>query len=444
MYKLVFFSILAITFSCNQAPKSTSGDDSKSISIDLVELSDSEYPDNPDISIRHSKYVATTMKSIELSEENGAYTFEIHPDWKRDSTICLKGIDLLEFIPTIPEHLKKDDYLSLLSVVNEEWNRNQVKWEGDDLEKITSLSNNVNGEIITRIDIARNCLNSYLWELFLYAKEEGRNKVFYHGWFSFPKELYQTLFQDQNDVPFSKYAEYLENWKDPVSERINTSVLRTVVNSKNAIGIDLSSSNYPLTGERKKKQIDIVFPLGTSFMKDFQNDASEFATFSPPGFYTKKEPRKTELGRFSQLKSSSISNVLFPDKSNGREVTLTFEDAKKQRTTQFIIAGVDFNKTPILSIEDANNGSSYSMGFGNHPFYETIKAHELFRLKRSNYYAYLVDGEGKWLDSHMVGLDGPLIHREKGNPNKLHIWLLSFERQALVGHYVIELAPFGK
>lgn len=87
MYKLVFFSILTIAFSCNQASKSTATHISNMISIDMIELSDKDYPDNPDISIRHSKYVATTMKSIELTEENGVYNFEICPDWKRDSTV---------------------------------------------------------------------------------------------------------------------------------------------------------------------------------------------------------------------------------------------------------------------------------------------------------------------------------------------------------------------
>jgi len=43
------------------------------------------------------------------------------------------------------------------------------------------------------------------------------------------------------------------------------------------------------------------------------------------------------------------------------------------------------------------------------------------------------------LDSHYVGIDGPLLHWDKNDPTKLHVWVLSFERHALIAHYVLDL-----
>jgi len=51
----------------------------------------------------------------------------------------------------------------------------------------------------------------------------------------------------------------------------------------------------------------------------------------------------------------------------------------------------------------------------------------------------LTDEKGEFLDSHFVGIDGPLIHKDSKNQNILHVWLLSYERHALVGHYTIKL-----
>ena len=51
----------------------------------------------------------------------------------------------------------------------------------------------------------------------------------------------------------------------------------------------------------------------------------------------------------------------------------------------------------------------------------------------------LLDENGKWLDSHTIGIDGPLLHLDENDPTLLHVWLLSFERHALVGHYTIQL-----
>ena len=181
-------------------------------------------------------------------------------------------------------------------------------------------------------------------------------------------------------------------------------------------------------------------------MKDFQSDKTTFATFTPPGFYNKKDPRKTELGRLYSLKDIVLSEIKSKANNNQglHEIKLLFTDKESKRNTQLVIGGLDFNAFPVLDPDYANSAWKRSMGIGNHPFYETYEEHEQLKSSSNPYYALLLDGQHKFLDSHTVGIDGPIFHFEKGNENILHLWLLSFERHALVGHYAIELPESSK
>ena len=441
---LLFSFFLFGLNSCTEAPTDIDSDTIKSedkttFSVSLRELSDEEYPDNPDITVRHEKCVETTMKSIEFIRKGELFDIYLIPDNAKDDTAHLFEIDLMEFIPTIPEYVRNDEYMSLISIVNQEWNRNQVKWQDEQLKTASHAEFCVvNGEKVTRMDVARNCLNSYLWEVFLYADVEGSNKVFYHGWFDFPKDLYHELYAKRNGKKFEEVADFLENWKNPPSEKINLSALRSVISKVNPSYSNESDVMYPLAGERKKKQIGIVTPTEVTKMSDFYTDASTFATFSPPGFYNRADPRTTELGRFQNLETVAYlkTKTNLGDRS---EFHFNYSD-DQGRKTQFIIGGFDLTKLPRLSTEEANSGHQFPMGIGNHPFYEDYVMHEGQCSLTNPNFGVLLDENGNWLDSHYIGIDGPLLHLDKDDPNKLHVWILSFERHALIAHYVLDLS----
>jgi hypothetical protein len=436
----LLFVIVALCFGCSDSVENQklSKIEKSTTKALLKELSDEDYPDNPDVMVRHSKYTSSIMESIEFTENGNAFDLIIAPSRKEDDTVVLHGLNLMEFMPTIPENAKGDDYLSLIAVVNQEWNRNQVKWAGDDLFEITADRFVVNGESITRIDIARNCLRSYLWELFFYAEEDGKDKVFYHGWFDFPEQLYAELFKKRNGVDFNTYSKYLEEWVDPPSKKLNLYKIRNVIRSSDVTARTKNRSDemYPMTGERKKKNIEIIYPVQYSKMSDLQTDSAQFATFSDPGFYNRKDPRKTELGRFKNLEKVEYAAIEGQDEILD-EFTFTFS-RENGEITQFVFGGVNIAHLPRLTIEEANSGQQYSMGIGNHPFYEDVQSHEAMSSKTSQYYGVLLDKDGKWLDSHAIGIDGPLLHLSPSG-DRIHVWLLSFERHALVGHYSISL-----
>ena len=393
----------------------------------VKQLTDEQYPDNPDIGYMakdydHMYFAGGVLESDTL--EKGSFTF-LSP--KGD--VLLKNIDLLEFIPSAPKHLRSDAYLTELAIVNQEWNRNQVKFLQGEFES--------SNEAVVRVDLARNCLNAYLWEVILYTQEDGKQLPLAHGWFDFPQEYYKELFEKRNGLPYETYRAALENWVDPKAEKVELSKLRTVKQSLPIKGFtEHNLEMYPLKKARLKKKKEIITPESFTCMKDFHSDASRFATFSPPGCYTRSSPRVTELGRLQTLSNVKVKSIETTTGLKSSELELVFND-DSQRQTNLYFGGLDFDKFPILSPDQSNAGYKISMGFSNHTFYETYQEHLQWDSLTAPYYGFFTNEKGEWLDSHKIGIDGPIFHWDSKDSKVLHVWLLSFERHALVGHYTI-------
>ena len=399
-----------------------------SYDVELTQMTDVEYPDNPDIgycaSTYDHDYFADKGQLTRL--DNGHYT--LHLPTRSGGQIAFTDIDLRSWMPTGPDYLLSDDYLTEIAIINQEWNRNQVALRSSPMSSTDPQ--------IVRVDLARNCLNAYLWEVIAYIQEDGKEKAFAHVWFDFPHEEYAYLFNLVNAKDFSTYATSLVNWQDPESKIVNVDLLRTVVKEHKTRYDDLSDHSYPLGGARIKKRKEIVTPTSFETMRDLQADQTTFATFATPGMYTRSDPRVTQLGRLQVLNSAIVKSTYSPDAEATSEITLDFSDPATGRETSLIIGGINLVDMPVLSPEDCNSGWKSSMGFGNHTFYETYEEHEAHDASSSLYYAYFTDEKGRWLDSHTIGVDGPLMHWDADG--KLHVWLLSFERHALVGHYALE------
>lgn len=398
--------------------------------IDLQQLDDEEYPDNPHIGYRSATYDNSlfTKGSMEV-EDTLVVTMRF--GLVGGGSIVVSQVELAQWIPTAPDYATAP-YIAELAVVNQEWNRNQVAFRTD---QFTSTDTT-----IVRVDIARNCLNSYLWEVIPYVQESGQLLPVGHAWFDFPHDLYAEQFGYCNAVSFDDYRSSLEHWRDPEHQHIEAVSIRAAGAGSRLHASDLSDTMYPLAGERAKKRKEVIYPPVFETMRDLQSDITTFATFSPPGYYDRRDPRKTELGRLYQLDSVVHRRVLVHGSIDSLdEVQIFFADKSRSRHTIFHLGGLRLSDVPTLPVAQANRAWKSSMGFGNHTFYETYDHHTASSLKKSTYYAYLTDGRRHWLDSHFVGIDGPLLHWDDSDPGKLHLWLLSFERHALVGHYVLDL-----
>ena len=427
------FILFHLLTSCSASPKKKDvTKNGSTLTFKIKNLSDAEYPKNPDIGFRsvHYQNLFFSEGKIESTSEN----FKLNVSFfsaKRDSFI-FRNMDISELIPTIPAHVKSQPYLSYISCINQEWNRNQIHFNRDEFSSTMPQ--------VVRIDLARNCLSAYLWEVIVYIDENGKTLPYAHGWFDFPHELYAQLFEQKNNIPFAVYKNSLENWVDLNSEKVNLDKLRIIIDTVSIQSNDRSDEMYPLTGARKKKYKEIISPKTFTTMRDLQSDSTTFATFSPPGFYNKKDPRKTELGRLYYLINIELNKIKTTPKIDTLyELVLHFKHRITDQKTQLVIGGIDLDNFPVLGEEKANNGWKSSMGIGNHTFYESYQAHLKNKSSQSSYYAMFLDENGKWLDSHKIGIDGPIFHFSDPERKTLHLWLLSFERHALVGHYEITM-----
>jgi hypothetical protein len=406
-------------------------------SVAMEEISDEKYPDNPEIPLRHPKFGSFDLDSFQLyydyNNPMARWTMRLKDGENRELQIDIDSIHLFDWIPTVPDHIQKDKVLTRIGLQNQEFNRQQVIFYDE------SFSSNSTSLEISRIDIARNCLNSYLWEVILFSKDKGLDRVVYHGWFDFHQVLYQDMFEQRNELSFNEYKAYLENWTELEGSDVNLDILREEFSSRRIQVNAQHSVLYPIVGERAKKASNIVAPLNVSSIDDFLNDSTLFATFSAPGLYTKADPQKTKLHLISDPRTAIYREVLvpgYPDKLSEIEIIYDNEDGN---ATRLIIGGFDLRWVPTLPLSYAHNGFQMPIGIANHSFYEAHVVARQQSSKHNSYYAIMLDSENKFLDSHKIGIDGPLLHFDPAQHNLLHIWLLAFERHAFVGHYVVAL-----
>lgn len=438
--EIVIMMISLVLISCDQDIKDSSVTENinkgfKIWEVDsITELSDKQYPNNPDISIRSKLDGLFSHKSIEiLRYDANFFSIKVFPANNKSDTILLDSIKLLEWIPSVPKWVKEDEYLTHLGIVNQEWNRMQVNFTKNQFKK---YGDNLEQKKLTRIDLARNCINAYLWEIIFYTKEDGKNKPCYHGWFNFPKDLYAQLFKEKNNLNYEQYKDHLENWIDPESKKVDLSQLRYLLKEWKLPMENYNNKLYPLSGERKKKGINIISPKSYNSIQDFLTNKTTFATFSAPGFYNQKDPRNTQLSRLANpvkvlFRETSAKNK---DELVTNEIEIVFE-----KNTKLIIGGILKSLIPTLSIQEVNKGWQMPMGIANHSFYSNYNWIKENTNLSNPYYAFLLDSNDNWLDSHTIGIDGPLLHYDINNPNILHIWILSFERHCFVGHYTIDI-----
>jgi hypothetical protein len=440
IYIIEIILLSLIVLSC-ETEKVKEGIKKNTFESKVKEMTDDEYPDNNDIESRCEdwekyKHHQVTIERIDSTK----FTVLFNPSNEYSDTLRIENINLLEWIPTIPDYIK-DDYLKSIGIINAEWNRQQVKFtEGEFyMSKQTK-----EGKKTTRVDLARNCLNSYLWEIITYAREGGKQKALYHGWFEFPRAFYEELFDEVNKgkLTFAEYKDYLVNYQDPVSEVINFNELRKVDSSREVVFKNLNNEFYPLTGARKSKFKNIVYPKNSKSINDFLNDSTSFSTFLYPGYYSTSDPRPTTLSKLRNPKSVIVREITSNNalKDKGIEIEVTFAQASDStKLTRVVIGGVKLDQVPQLSLNEYNNGFKMPMGIGNHAFYESVGYAQSHSTKTNPYYAFIIDEEGKWLDSHFFGVDGPIFHLDQNDPNLLHYWLLSFERHAMVTHLTFSL-----
>jgi hypothetical protein len=218
-------------------------------------------------------------------------------------------------------------------------------------------------------------------------------------------------------------------------------LLRKVIDEKEV------AAKFPLdekiisSGEQSRK-VRTTLATNITTWGDFYNDKNEikFASFRAPGFYDANKPWGNQYWRIGEFKKAILRNTKpVGVEQNLQEIELVFKDTKTGEQNRLFFSGINLKELPKLSVEEYNKGLYMPMGIGVPPFYQSYEDLKKSHPDESPYFSVLLDSKDKWIDHHHLAVDGTAMHLDKDNPNLLHLYLLSYERNTLIGHFTIDL-----
>lgn len=405
--------------------------------IELRALSNAEYPEDPE---NRSRVFGNYPHQLLRIQQTGdtRFRFLIKPTSRHSSTIELLDVDLAHFVATVPPWVKSDPDLTKVGLIDREWNRQQVSFQrGSITVRVHQDGDGFEQRALSRVDLARNCLNAGLWEILLFTVEDGEERVYEHTWFTFPLGLYKQLFEQVNGLSYWVYWWSLEHWVDPSGTPIRLDGLRTVEREWTVSASAHWDESPAWQGEQRLKLKNVLAPPIYTY-RDWYAQPVQFASFIPPGRYSVSHPRDTKLQYLAEFTGAKVRRVQTPAESGSLyEIELAFRDGRTQESTRLIFGGLDWRSLPAASVDQYIQGWQVPMGIGNPSFFESYEELLADPPVRRPFYGFHLDAKDRWIDHHAIGVDGPLLHWDADDPSTLHLYLLSYERHALLNHFVI-------
>lgn len=413
-------------------------DDAPTQIVPLLHFSNAEYPEDPELrSVHFGSYPHRAITIQHLGDTR--FRFLIEPASDRATTIELPEVDLAHMVASVPPWVKLDPDLTRVGLIDREWNRQQVSFGRDSpYVRIAEDRDGFEERALSRVDLARNCLNAGLWEVLLYTLGEGEERVYEQAWFTFPLGLYKDLFERVNGLSYWDYWWSLEHWVDPAGTPIRLDRLRRVEREW-PLQASARWDERPLArGEQRRKLKNVLAPPIYSY-RDWYRQPVQFASFIPPGRYSVSHPRNTELHYLADLTGAVLRRIRMPAPTAQElfEIELAFRDGKDGTPTRLVLGGLDLAALPRLSPDRYEQGWEAPMGIGNPSFFESYEHLLADSPLRRPFYAFHLDASDRWINHHAVGVDGPLLHWDADDPSTLHLYLLAYERHALLNHFII-------
>jgi hypothetical protein len=412
-------------------------DGSPDQTVRLRSFSNAEYPEDPEArSLVFSNYPHQHVRIQQIADTR--FRFLLQPASPHATVIELTEVDLAHLVAAVPPWVKADANLTKLGLIDREWNRQQISFHRDSpYVQVHSGGDGFEARAVSRVDLARNCLNAGLWELLLFTVEEGEERVLEHTWFTFPLGLYKQLFERVNGLSYWDYWWSLEHWVDPSGTPVRLTEIRTVIKEW-PVTVGTSWDEQPMAhGEQRLKRKNILAGPVHSY-RDWYTQPIQFSSFIPPGYYSLAHLRGTQLHYLAELTGARLRKIRLQDSDKSlSELELMFKDNKSHEVTRLVFGGLDLAVLPALLPDDYQKGWQVPMGIGNPSFFEPYEQVLLYPPLHRTFYGFHLDAQDRWIDHHAVGVDGPLLHRDAGNPSLIHLYLLSYERHALLNHFVI-------
>lgn len=404
--------------------------------LELSRFSNADYPEDPENrSMAFGNYPHGSLVVQQTGDTR--FRFLIKPASNHATSIELVDVDLRHIVTAVPPWVKSDPDLTKVGLIDREWNRQQVRFRRDSpYVRVHEGGDGFELRALTHVDLARNCLNAGLWELLLFTTEDGEDRVYEHVWFTFPLGLYKNLFQLVNGLSYWDYWWSLEHWVDPSGTPIRLERLRRVEREWKVTALARWEESPQWRGEQLLKRRNILAPPVHTY-RDWYTQPIQFASFIPPGRYSVSQPRDTKLHYLAEFTGAMLRQVHTPAGSQSRhEIELGFRDNRTGERTRLIVGGLDLSSLPVTSPNRYERGWQVPLGIGNPGFFESYEELLDHSPLQRPFYGFHLDAQDRWIDHHAVGVDGPLLHWDANDPSTLHFYLLSYERHALLNHFV--------
>ena len=337
----------------------------------------------------------------------------------------LADLDLRPFVARVPALARGNPALTRLALIQRELNRVQTRYAAAGKPE--------------SVWVANNCLKRGLWEIGLDRAEPGQGNVTtYHGWFTFPEGEYARLFEAANGVPFAAVAAGFEGYPPLDGLAVPLADLRSVESEARLPAIDTHAGDpIDAFGEQSRKSKLVLAPAAKTYgdwwAPDHQPVTS--AKFSEPGFYNRSEPVRFDLAwlghpveaRWRRVASAKVAGA-FP------EIEVRFANGRR-----LLLADARLPELQARGAKPADEADllQLTFGIGTPTIYATAEERARDLAAERPAYLLLLDGEDRNVDNHLAGIDRVYLWREAGDPGRLHLYLVSYERIALIGHWTL-------
>jgi hypothetical protein len=408
--------------------------------VHVEETNATRYPEDPANKSRYYGRYGNRSLLLERIDKNH-FNFILQSSDPSVATVSFKNVDLRLFIPIQPQWVKGDKNLSSVTLSERQFSHQQTAFNRESKYLAVQGGDGVEENALESAELVKNSLNAGLFEVQLFTKEKGEKALYYQGWFKLPLGHYKEIFEAENHISYWSTWHRLEHFIDPQGTAVELDKLRSVMNEREVAFKYDPLEPIAVQGEQLQKA-RILNASGLRCWGDFCNNKQlTFATFNPPGRYNVLSIHGNEFARIEKIDKVLYRQISSPAQNEPlEEIELVFKHAKDGSPQRIIISGVAFSQLPQLSMRHYSKGLYMPMGISTPPLHQSYEELVENPPEKSPYFCVMLEKDNQFVNHHRAAIDGPIAHRDLYDPNLLHIYLMSYERQTLVAHFVLDLS----
>jgi len=350
----------------------------------------------------------------------------------RGPAIEIGEVDLSPLLPFVPKLARGDAALTRIALVQQEFNRleSRLGKRGEDY-----------------VRLANNCLRAGLWEVMLGRETPAGHQTTLLAWFDFPEALYARAFERATGLAYRDHEPQLAKYPELNGIPVPLAELRTPLAEAARLPVEVRSTVLPPRfAEQRRKHILIGNSPEPATLAGFTDPRAQpilMSKFDEPGFYNTRDPMKFDLRFLAAPRAATWRRARNPRQlASFDELEVPFADGRRLLLGHARLAALPALRVPP-NVED-DSVLRLTFGIGSQDVYMD-HADRLAAFARDEpAYLFLLDAKGAHVDNHFAGLDRVYVWREAGRDGAgdvLHLWLVGYERIAIVAHYTLPFSP---